>query len=543
MVAVQTSFAANIVINSLDGPGEGFNDTTSTAPVGGNPGTTLGEQRLNVFQRAADIWGRAIESSVTIVVDAALDPLSCNASSATLGAAGAIIVVRDFPNAPQANTWYHSALANALAGEDLATDSSDISATFNSAIDNNNNCLAGLNWYLGYDTNPGAGISLLDVLLHEFAHGLGFSGFVDLSTGTLLQRLPDVFSLATYDNSIGRSWDRMNNNQRRNSARNNGNVVWNGAQVRSRAGDTLTAGQDGAGNVRLYAPDQLQVGSSIYHFDTVVTPNVLMEPRLSSGLGGRLDLTDELMLDIGWVRLDSDGDGLSDSDELNELGTDPTDLDSDDDGLTDGASVVPVASYPGGTDANNDGIVEGEADSGTDPNDPDSDNDGIRDGAEVAGGTNPNDAAPTISILQPSAGSDFSIGEIIRLSGSAADPEDGLLSNSIQWASNRDGSLGTGASVDVSLSVQAHVITATVTDSQGAAASASISITVAGIYGDIDADGNVDIADLVLLERALANLGVLTPTERQRADLYPAGGDDSLDVRDLLLMRQLLQED
>ena len=33
----QISHAANIVINNLDGAGEGFNDTTPVSPVGGNP--------------------------------------------------------------------------------------------------------------------------------------------------------------------------------------------------------------------------------------------------------------------------------------------------------------------------------------------------------------------------------------------------------------------------------------------------------------------------------------------------------------------------
>jgi len=36
--------SATIVIINLDGPGEGFNDATPAAPVGGNPGTTIGAQ-------------------------------------------------------------------------------------------------------------------------------------------------------------------------------------------------------------------------------------------------------------------------------------------------------------------------------------------------------------------------------------------------------------------------------------------------------------------------------------------------------------------
>jgi hypothetical protein len=319
LVGAPRADAAVFVINNGDGSGEGFNDPTAVAPVGGNPGTTLGQQRLNVFERTAEIWGSVIDSDVPIRIQAAFNPLTCNSSSAVLGSAGTIQVIRDFPNAPQSGTWYHTALANALAGSDLIPASDDISATFNSSIDNNNNCLTGINWYLGFDHNPSAGINLLVVLLHEFAHGLGFSGFVNLSNGRLLQNLPDVFSIATLDNSSGLHWNQMSNGQRRSSATNTGNVVWDGAQVRGAAGDLLVSGQDGAGNVRLYAPNPAEAGSSIYHYDTVANPDLLMEPFVNSSLDGRLDLTDELMSDIGWILFadgDVNGDGIVDLADL-----------------------------------------------------------------------------------------------------------------------------------------------------------------------------------------------------------------------------------
>ena len=476
-------------------------------------------------------------------MDASLDPLSCTASSATLGAAGTTLIFRDFPNAPVANTWYHSALANALAGQDLETSESDIVATFNSSIDNNNNCLAGLNWYLGYDNNPGGGISLLDVLLHEFAHGLGFSGFVNLNNGQFLNGFQDVFSLNTLDNSSGRHWDNMSAGQRRNSAKNNGNVVWDGARVKAAASGTLSSGQDSAGNVKLYTPNPIEQGSSVYHFDTTVSPNALMEPDLNAGLGSKLDLTDEQMLDVGWNPQDSDGDGLSDYAESQELGTNPTNFDSDGDGLTDGDGVIAVAAYPGGVDADNDGFVDGENETGTDPTDADSDDDGINDGAEWATGTDPNDAAPEVLILTPVSGSSFSIGESITFNGTATDDEDGNLSAAIQWSSDKDGSLATGASLSISLSNNSHLISATATDSAGATTlvSVSVSVTVSGLPGDINDDGLVDVADLLLLHRALTGTISLSTAQQERADIHPAGGSNGLlDVGDLLELETLL---
>ena len=66
LVAVASPRAATITIINLDGAGEGFNDPTPATPVGGNPGTTIGQQRLNVFQEAANIWGGLLPSAVEI---------------------------------------------------------------------------------------------------------------------------------------------------------------------------------------------------------------------------------------------------------------------------------------------------------------------------------------------------------------------------------------------------------------------------------------------------------------------------------------------
>src|SRR5213078_441010 len=81
--------AATITIVNLDGAGEGFNDATPAAPVGGNPGTTVGAQRLYVFQTAAGIWASILRSNVEIRVSAQFGPLTpCDASSGVLGSAG-----------------------------------------------------------------------------------------------------------------------------------------------------------------------------------------------------------------------------------------------------------------------------------------------------------------------------------------------------------------------------------------------------------------------------------------------------------------------
>src|SRR5262244_13264 len=87
--------AATIVIQNGNAAGVGFNDPTPVAPVGGNPGTTLGQQRLNAFQAAANIWGATLNSVPTIVILSTFEPLTCTATSAVLGSAGPTEVFRD----------------------------------------------------------------------------------------------------------------------------------------------------------------------------------------------------------------------------------------------------------------------------------------------------------------------------------------------------------------------------------------------------------------------------------------------------------------
>ena len=298
----QSPNSANIVIVNNDGAGEGFNDTTPATPEGGNNGTTLGAQRLNLFNAAAAIWGSLLDSSVTIQVKSQFDPLTCSTNSGVLGSAGTRTAHRDFPGAISVGTWYHQALANKQTGSDLSA-SEDINATFNSELNGNAACLGGARFYLGFDnTTPSGTINLLIVLLHEMGHGLGFSSFANGQTGALFNGLPDVYTTNMFDRSTAKYWNAMTDAERSASAINPNNLLWDGSNVKI-ASNFLTAGRDAAnGRVELYTPGTFSSGSSVSHWNTASTPNLLMEPFINQNLPLSLDLTPNQMRDIGWYR-------------------------------------------------------------------------------------------------------------------------------------------------------------------------------------------------------------------------------------------------
>jgi hypothetical protein len=465
------------MINVKDSAGEGFNDTTQATPVGGNTGTTIGSQRLIVFQYVASIWASYLQSTVPIMIDASFDPLDCN----VLGSAGPQTVFSDFmpsgntPGPEHGHTWYVEALANKRAGRDLSAVTSDISAMFNSAV-GTASCGGG-SWYYGLDgQEPAGSYNLVTTILHEFGHGLGFLSLAGSSAGIYGRNYPynlnpatnqdDIWNYFLYDNSTGKHFNDMSVAERSRAITNTNALVWDGPAVTVAAQDYLAAptvltitvplsirgqyeastasfgatpgnvplagalapaldadedgagasstafdacspltnaaniagkialidrgvctfvvkvkhaqdagaigviiannasggppaisgsddsitimaigvaqadgatlraalntgtvsaqvgrdqtrlaGADSAGRVRLFAPNPIQDGSSVSHFDTSAAPNLLMEPAINARLDQSVDLTDDLLRDIGWYP-DINYNGVADTGEI-----------------------------------------------------------------------------------------------------------------------------------------------------------------------------------------------------------------------------------
>ena len=302
----------------------GFDSATAASASGGNNGTTVGAQRKLSFIKAAEILADQVNSSVTIIVDSEFSALSCNASSATLGSAGASVNLYNGtpPAGITANTWYPVGLYNALSGTDnlsAATDTangytghgtgSDVVAEFNDNI-GEVNCLSSSNgWYYGFDTPPSGYIGFTTVLLHEMTHGFGFASLVSPSTGAKTSGLDDVFSSQLYASANASTWPSLTDGQRATSATSSTGLLWNGSNVNTQAIGILTAGfqdNDTSGTftsgdrVQMYAPSPVESGSSVSHFNTTASPNELMEPQYTEG---QMDIGLALYLleDIGWT--------------------------------------------------------------------------------------------------------------------------------------------------------------------------------------------------------------------------------------------------
>lgn len=207
--------------------GTGYFDTTPVAPVGGNPGTTRGEQRRIAAQYGAALWGSVLKSEVPILVGAQFTSLG----PGILGSAGSNGAFVNIPNG-KPGVVYGMALADALAGFDLGPGRVDINTNFSTNFA----------FYYGLDGKAPAGLTnFLDVIMHEYAHGLGFASFANVSTGALIAGFPDAYNVFAYHNPSAKFWPQMTNAERQAAVLDYGNVVFTGP--RATAGAQMLLGE------------------------------------------------------------------------------------------------------------------------------------------------------------------------------------------------------------------------------------------------------------------------------------------------------------
>jgi hypothetical protein len=218
---------------------------------------------------AVDVWSQNFVSDVPVKVKVTWGRQS---SSAILAAASPGKLHNNFKNIPDSELWYASALADAIAGEDIEPAIEEVSIRINSSN--------GPMLYLGTDGNcPSNKYDLVSMILHEMGHGLGFLSNADYDElygyGSIQQptpfdayaQLPDGRRLMDLDSpslELGKALTEP--------------LVWSGANgIRANNGVKPL----------LYTPSPYEGGSSVSHLDENTFANsardAVMSPNLKMG--------------------------------------------------------------------------------------------------------------------------------------------------------------------------------------------------------------------------------------------------------------------
>jgi len=218
---------------------------------------------------AIDVWSQNFASQVTVKVQVVWER---QASSGTLAAASPGKFHSNFKNIPDKDLWYASALADAIAGEDIEPTLPEVTIRINSTN--------GPMLYLGTDGNcPSSKYDLESMILHEMGHGLGFLSNSDYDNlfgyGSIQQPTPyDAYAQL----GDGRRLMDLDSPSIALGTALTEPLVWSGPNgVRANNGIKPA----------LYTPKPYEVGSSVSHLDEATFANserdAVMTPNLKLG--------------------------------------------------------------------------------------------------------------------------------------------------------------------------------------------------------------------------------------------------------------------
>ena len=147
--------AATIVIINNDGAAKASTIRPRSLRSAATRASTLGAQRLFVFQYAANIWGNILPSTVTIHVVAAVQPADLQRDQRRAGQRRTRSRFRDFPDAPFRATWYPGAAGEPAGRLDLVPSGAGHQRPVQLGAGRRH--LPGRpGWYYGVDGNEGA---------------------------------------------------------------------------------------------------------------------------------------------------------------------------------------------------------------------------------------------------------------------------------------------------------------------------------------------------------------------------------------------------
>ena len=219
------------------------------------------------IQRAIDTWSEDFVSKVPINVNVTWTKAS---NSSILASASAKNIFANFNGAPDKTLYYPSALANALAGVDLAIAEPELEV----------NITTGDFWYYGLDGKcPSNKYDLVSVILHEMAHGLGFMSGTYYDPATKVGRFIQPTAFDAYVQLLdGRRLVDLPSPSLEIGSALTSTLFWSG-----------TNAVKVNNNIKplLFTPAIYEQGSSVSHLDektfSNTAENAVMTPNLSAG--------------------------------------------------------------------------------------------------------------------------------------------------------------------------------------------------------------------------------------------------------------------
>lgn len=314
-----------------------WNDPSPRTPVGGNSGTTLGQQRRNAMLEAARRLSLELNSAVPVRIRACWTNAGGTANSATLASAGPESVAINLPSynaqfqgyldrSPWLSrnyTFFVSAPAARQAGtprcaiepSDRCANLYDIRIRFNDQIDGP--ALGNASFYYGFTAEPGgANVDFIQTAMHETTHGLGFIGFVNAGEdegspiGSLLLGYEDAFTAnavavdstvaPTRITPLGDAGDAG----RAQALTSTTGLRWAGAAAVTSSANPARDLAAPDNYIRLYAPAELTPGSTYSHLTGQSASNGLMcfDISICSGLNPsrQLGIAAPMLHGVGW---------------------------------------------------------------------------------------------------------------------------------------------------------------------------------------------------------------------------------------------------
>ena len=301
-----------------------WNDSTPRSPVGGNNGTTLGQQRRNAMLEAARLLSEELKPTVPIRLRACWDDLGSGTSLTLAQASSTYIFLDDtgigshMPFLDERFTYFSTPAAARQAGTSTCRfaggpcNVADVRAEFNTTVDTS----AGLgsnSFYYGFDRNHGSDVDFISVGMHEITHGLGFFGMV--SAGPTDDN-PDAPALGERYTDYGDAYDNhvvyvsgsddagtplldLDDDQRASALTSGTGLRFAGPHTVESGRNPVRDATPPANFPRLYAPFTPAPGSTLSHFSTSLNGE-LMGPFATSAAPHTLGLARDVLFDVGW---------------------------------------------------------------------------------------------------------------------------------------------------------------------------------------------------------------------------------------------------